>query len=75
MGTVKLVTTSQACTASTLHDTHAIGQSANIRPSRFAKAVFFREEQDPTAIAGTYTIDTFRQEAVEVVWTGGTSAV
>jgi hypothetical protein len=73
--TIKLIAASQPCTASATEDTLAVAQSANVRAGRLTEAILVREGYDPATIAGTDAKDTQRQEALEDVGTGGTSAI
>jgi hypothetical protein len=73
--TIKLIAASQPCTASATEDTLGVAQSANVRAGRLTEAILVREGYDPATIAGTDAKDTQRQEALEDVGTGGTSAI
>lgn len=73
--TIKLITTSQPCTASTTEDTLATAHGTDIRTASLPQAVLIREHHHSASIAGTDTGDALSHEAFEPIRAVGARSI
>jgi hypothetical protein len=73
--TIKLIAASQSSTAAAAEDAFPVAQSTHVRATGLAQAVLVGECNDAAAYAGSDARDALRQEALELVRTGGAGAI